>query len=429
MMSQYTAFFTKWLLLLVCLFVPYQVLEARSWTVYLYLQATDSSQEAYQALGQIGDALKDDLEGSLIVHVDLQLPHAVERLTFAGGIIESTVLTISGHVSDLIQEGIIGAFGQAGEGETACIISGHGTGILTPTFDTDRQRWVYEPDEGPSPMKRYIGKRTAEFGRRIEHILFGKSMLSAQMGTSFLSAQELHKILAMAAKAVGRKVDLVGFDSCYMAMLEIAYQIKDSARYMLASQDCEEKDGWNYAHLFKAMRISSAREVGRRVVYEYERDRSARGYDRYSLSLCDLTYLDTFVEILDTFVAKVCVTHALEEALCAVRVSLHPVTGLPFYVDVKEFFEALYEELLTYASTQEIESIKQTLLDGRKALGMLVCASVTGSACKPLHGCSIYYPLAHIDSSYTGLFSQDHLWNKFLYYSTTDTSLRCRLDL
>lgn len=419
MISQYTRFLTKWLLLLVCSLAQHNILEARSWTVYIYLQATESSAEAYRVVTQIKDVLTEDLDGSLVAHVDLHLPHQVERYTFAGGKVESLTLAVPGHVQDFIENGIVGAFSQAGEGKTALIISAHGTGILTPMFDSNRHKWVYEPDEGPSPVNCYLRKRTAEFGKKIEHILLGKSMLSAQTGTSFLSAQELHTLAFTAAKVIGRKVDLVGFDSCYMAMLEIAYQIKDAARYLLASQDCEEKDGWNYHHLLKAMRGSSAREVGRMVVYEYERDRSAKGYDRYSLSLCDLAYLDTFVETLDSLVAKICTSLSLEEALCKVRASLHPVTGLPFYVDVKEFIEGLYDELLTYPATRDIESIKETLLDGRKALGMLVCASAVGSACKNLHGCSFYYPLAHIDSSYVGLFSQDHLWKTFLYYSTT----------
>lgn len=53
--------------------------------------------------------------------------------------------------------------------------------------------------------------------------------------------------LAKAQEATGRKIDVLGFDCCLMANLEVAYQLRDQAQYMVASEMTEGADGWPYA--------------------------------------------------------------------------------------------------------------------------------------------------------------------------------------
>lgn len=51
--------------------------------------------------------------------------------------------------------------------------------------------------------------------------------------------------LGMALKEIG-KVDIVGFDACLMGMAEVLYEIKDYATYIIASEETEPGDGYNY---------------------------------------------------------------------------------------------------------------------------------------------------------------------------------------
>ncbi|MCX7796947.1 MAG: clostripain-related cysteine peptidase [bacterium] len=52
--------------------------------------------------------------------------------------------------------------------------------------------------------------------------------------------------LKSALSQIGRKIDLLGMDACLMAMMEVAYQIKDYANYLVGSEESEPSWGWPY---------------------------------------------------------------------------------------------------------------------------------------------------------------------------------------
>jgi hypothetical protein len=52
-----------------------------------------------------------------------------------------------------------------------------------------------------------------------------------------------------AALPGGGKLDLIGFDACVMANLEVARTLAPYARYLVASEEIEPSDGWDYAAL------------------------------------------------------------------------------------------------------------------------------------------------------------------------------------
>ncbi len=48
---------------------------------------------------------------------------------------------------------------------------------------------------------------------------------------------------------LGQKIDILGFDSCVMGMLEVGYQFNDVAEVMIASEGSVPNAGWTYAKL------------------------------------------------------------------------------------------------------------------------------------------------------------------------------------
>ncbi|MBI2267754.1 MAG: hypothetical protein HYU64_21730 [Armatimonadetes bacterium] len=66
----------------------------------------------------------------------------------------------------------------------------------------------------------------------------------------WMTIPELGRALKEAEKETGRKPDLIGFDACSMASTEVAYEIRDLARYMVGSEEMEDGDGWSYTPLF-----------------------------------------------------------------------------------------------------------------------------------------------------------------------------------
>jgi len=63
--------------------------------------------------------------------------------------------------------------------------------------------------------------------------------LSDEASGNLVDTNELKVVVEEAAQAAGKKIDLVDFDSCLMAQIEVADAIKDSARYMVASEETE----------------------------------------------------------------------------------------------------------------------------------------------------------------------------------------------
>ncbi len=46
------------------------------------------------------------------------------------------------------------------------------------------------------------------------------------------------------------KLDIIGFDACLMGTVEVAYEFRDLASYMIGSMHTEQGDGWDYESLF-----------------------------------------------------------------------------------------------------------------------------------------------------------------------------------
>lgn len=64
------------------------------------------------------------------------------------------------------------------------------------------------------------------------------------------------------------RLSFIGFDACLMASLEIALGVAPYADFMIASQETEPGDGWNYSFL-KGIEKAWGKEIGRRIVDSY----------------------------------------------------------------------------------------------------------------------------------------------------------------
>jgi len=65
----------------------------------------------------------------------------------------------------------------------------------------------------------------------------------------WMSMPEMRQGIEDAQKRTGEKLDIIGFDACLMGQTEVAYELKDSADYMVASQEREGAEGWPYHNI------------------------------------------------------------------------------------------------------------------------------------------------------------------------------------
>jgi hypothetical protein len=102
------------------------------------------------------------------------------------------------------------------------------------------------------------------------------------------------------------RLDFLGFDACSMAMVEVASELRDLARVMVASQELEPADGWPYDRWLEAFvenpRIAPA-SLGRVLVDRYVE--AYAGKSGITLSALDLEALPRLEETLAGFVDAV----------------------------------------------------------------------------------------------------------------------------
>jgi len=69
----------------------------------------------------------------------------------------------------------------------------------------------------------------------------------------FLDNAKLAQAFADAEKLTKRKLAVIGMDACLMSTIEVAYQIRDYADYMVGSQEIEQAYGWPYKNILEKL--------------------------------------------------------------------------------------------------------------------------------------------------------------------------------
>jgi hypothetical protein len=82
---------------------------------------------------------------------------------------------------------------------------------------------------------------------------------------------------------LGQKLDLLGFDSCVMGMLEVGYQFNCVAKTMIASEGSVPSAGWTYAKILGCLAREQNRNVDTRKVAELFVKQFVRSQDAYTV--------------------------------------------------------------------------------------------------------------------------------------------------
>ena len=100
-------------------------------------------------------------------------------------------------------------------------------------------------------------------------------------------------------------LELVGFDTCLMATVDVAYTFSDLAHYLVASEETEPANGWYYSQWVGALADDPSmdgEELGRVICDAYYAGCEEVGtQDNTTLSLTDLTKVGPLLTAYDTF--------------------------------------------------------------------------------------------------------------------------------
>ena len=82
---------------------------------------------------------------------------------------------------------------------------------------------------------------------------------------------------------LGQKLDILGFDSCVMGMLEVGYQFNDVAKTLIASEGSVPSAGWTYAKILGCLAREQNRKVDTRNVAGAFVKEFVRSQDAYTV--------------------------------------------------------------------------------------------------------------------------------------------------
>ncbi len=188
-------------------------------------------------------ALLDRAEGYISGDGDWKGVRAYEVLYDPGGInlnliskrlaLEELQLTETGeeelNMGDpLTLSGFISFCKRAYDAECyALVVWGHGSGWRDGTEPREDRRRVLI---GSGPLRKQI--LSGGFSRGV--------LADDSSSGDMMYTRELRLALE------GKGISVIGFDLCFGAMLEIAYEIRGCAKYMVASEDLVPNEGWKY---------------------------------------------------------------------------------------------------------------------------------------------------------------------------------------
>lgn len=242
-----------------------------------------------------------------------------------------------------------------------------------------------------------------------------------------LTMTELSDALYQITETAGiDKFDVIGFDACLMAQLEVFQTLAPYAEYAIASEELIPGMGWEYAGAFRQVvehPSSTAPEFGQAVVdayVEYYGDVYGDS-DNYDLHVIDLSQVDQVSAALDNFAAVV--EADPEDALSAIGNARNNarVFGGTDPESVDYFSSIDLVELMNYtialSRNDDLSDAAQEVID---AVSQMVVYGNYGGA-DGANGTSIYFPFTSEIFEWGGEKYPDEIseamygWLSFLY--------------
>lgn len=297
----------------------------------------------------------------------------------------------------------------------------HGGGWenLPADFDYDALRPL-RPSRGLRRFRRSLFRSTID---RIHRRSVTARAIAIDCGAQdYLDNQELRQALAQAMPADGRW-DVLGCDACLMNMVEIGYEMKDTASLLVGSEETEPAAGWPYAEILRALAAKpgmSPESLAKTIVTEYGRWYRQHGNPAQdgaaTQSALDLRLLPAVVDGVN----------ALADALLA---RLKPAAGpvclardkaqkfaMAEYIDLGDFAAQLIQRLPQEAAIKKTATQILRALPKPPGGGFVLANATWGRSVQKATGVSIYFPHDQdYAADYAGLlFSKEARWRKFL---------------
>lgn len=221
-------------------------------------------------------------------------------------------------------------------------------------------------------------------------------------------------------KLGGGSFDLVGFHSCSVGSVEVAYELQKTARYMLASQGTVFVGSWPYKQMLRRVfdalekKTALSEKTMRQMLVDMffycmqnSTDFLLAGYP-FDLSLFDLSKLSTIKDPFDRL--SKALVEALKDAQCIDLIVLAHWKSQSFYqemyTDIYDFCYCLKQKLEEYKpltkvapelllACNDVISALEKEKEAKRSRAeekFIVCSEFAGPEYQYAHGLSVYFP-------------------------------------
>lgn len=256
--------------------------------------------------------------------------------------------------------------------------------------------------------------RRALFNSTVEAAIKQRGIAFDDQAQDFLDNIELKKVMTKIKRKLKRKIDILGMDACLMSMVEVFYQLRDTAEFSVGSEETEPGDGWPYDRILGALAAKpdmTPEDLSKIIVSQYLA--SYRAGDNVTQSAMNLAGLkpltmavDGLARALKVSLADAACRTALINARAQVQEYSRPYDD---YCDLLNLCDLLDK-------TFTAPAVKTACAAVRQAAGAAVVASgCKGPAVANSRGISIYFPKRKLSPLYKTLdFTKQSTWDEFL---------------
>jgi hypothetical protein len=183
----------------------------------------------------------------------------------------------------------------------------------------------------------------------------------------------------------GKGLSVIGFDTCHGALLEVAYQIRNSAELFVGSEGEIMSTGWDYTTLFTGFLSKEnlmVSDLGNAIENQFSKQYAA--VNKATISQIQLSHVNDLFLSFDSFSGEVAKAITSEPARSAVlnqilnSVESYYVASFPsdMYIDIFDFAKKLsaIKGNITSNSAQQ-KAISDAADDLKEALDMAVLSS------------------------------------------------------
>ncbi|MCX7967190.1 MAG: clostripain-related cysteine peptidase [Armatimonadetes bacterium] len=260
-----------------------------------------------------------------------------------------------------------------------------------------------------------------------------RGMMFTDTLNDYLSEDETKQAFASAIQFLGRPFDIVGLDASEMSEIEIAYQLRDACKYLIASQLSEPNDGYPYDRflweLHKNPSISTEEFLRQFVQHYIDSYRPGQPTNGAGSAVTIAVYNQSVVPF---YVQRV---NSLAQTLLR-KIDRFGTKFLSLRRQTQTFSETIYRDLYHYCqllvqniNDSEVRQAAQSVMDlhgpgANKALLYEAHASGYDLNVSNAYGIAIYFPEPNqFDERYLNAndFARTTKWGNFLQALQTDS--------